>query len=114
MDTYAGWSVFGKAILLGMIQIGGLGFMTIGVFVAVLMKKNIGLKERGILQESMNTLQIGGIVRLVKKITIGTLAIEGIGAMLLSFRFVRKWDGRKAYATGFSTPYRLSAMPDLT
>ncbi|MCI9199001.1 MAG: Trk family potassium uptake protein [Lachnospiraceae bacterium] len=88
VDTYAGWSVFGKAILLGMIQIGGLGFMTIGVFVAVLMKKNIGLKERRILQESMNTLQIGGIVRLVKKITIGTLAIEGIGAMLLSFRFV--------------------------
>lgn len=88
VDTYSGWSVFGKMILLALIQIGGLGFMTIGVFVAVLMKKNIGLKERGILQESMNTLQIGGIVRLVKKITIGTLAIEGIGAVLLSVRFI--------------------------
>ncbi len=88
VDTYAGWSVFGKAVLLILIQIGGLGFMTIGVFVAVLMKKNIGLKERGILQESMNTLQIGGIVRLVKKITIGTFAIEGIGALLLSIRFI--------------------------
>lgn len=88
VDTYAGWSVFGKAVLLVLIQVGGLGFMTIGVFVAVLMKRNIGLKERGILQESMNTLQIGGIVRLVKKITIGTFLIEGIGAVLLSIRFV--------------------------
>lgn len=88
VDTYSGWSVFGKTILLALIQIGGLGFMTIGVFVAVLMKKNIGLKERGILQESMNTLQIGGIVRLVRKITIGTLVIEGIGAVLLSIRFI--------------------------
>lgn len=88
VDTYSGWSVFGKIILLALIQIGGLGFMTVGVFVAVLMKKNIGLKERGILQESMNTLQIGGIVRLVKKITIGTFIVEGIGAVLLSFRFI--------------------------
>ncbi len=62
--------------------------MTIGVFLAVLMRQNIGLKDRGILQESMNTLQIGGVVRLVKKITIATFAIEGIGAVLLSFRFV--------------------------
>lgn len=88
VDTYTGWSVFGKIILLALIQTGGLGFMTIGVFVAVLMKKNIGLKERGILQESMNTFQIGGIVRLVKKIMIGTFAIEGIGAVLLSVRFI--------------------------
>lgn len=88
VDTYSGWSVFGKVILLALIQTGGLGFMTIGVFVAALMKKNIGLKERGILQESMNTLQIGGIVRLVKKITIGTFIIEGIGAVLLSIRFI--------------------------
>lgn len=88
VDTYSGWSVFGKAVLLALIQIGGLGFMTVGVFVAVLMKKNIGLKERGILQESMNTLQIGGIVRLVRKITIGTLVIEGAGAVLLAARFV--------------------------
>ncbi len=88
VDTHSYWSVFGRCFILGLIQIGGLGFMTIGVFLAVLMRKNIGLKERGILQESMNTLQIGGVVRLVKKITIATFAIEGIGAVLLSFRFV--------------------------
>lgn len=88
VDTYAYWSVFGRIVILILIQIGGLGFMTIGVFVAIFLRKNIGLKERGILQESMNTFQIGGIVKLVKKITIGTFAIEGIGAVLLSFRFI--------------------------
>lgn len=88
VDTYSYWSVFGRCLILALIQIGGLGFMTIGVFLAVLMRKNIGLKERGILQESMNTLQIGGVVRLVKKITIAAFAIEGIGAILLSIRFI--------------------------
>ena len=88
VDTYSYWSVFGRCFILLLIQIGGLGFMTIGVFLAVLMRKNIGLKERGILQESMNTLQIGGVVRLVKKITVAAFAIEGIGAALLSVRFI--------------------------
>ncbi len=88
VDTYCYWSFFGRCVILTLIQIGGLGFMTIGVFLAIFMKKNIGLRERGILQESMNTLQIGGIVKLVKKITIATFAIEGIGAVLLSLRFV--------------------------
>lgn len=88
VDTYQYWSVFGRVFLLILIQIGGLGFMTIGVFMAVLMRRNIGLKERGILQESMNTLQIGGVVRLVKKIIIATLAFEGVGAVLLAVRFV--------------------------
>lgn len=88
VDTYSYWSVFGRVVILTLIQIGGLGFMTIGVFVAIFLRRNIGLKERGILQESMNTLQIGGVVKLVKKITIGTFLIEGIGAVLLSLRFV--------------------------
>lgn len=87
-DTYTHWSLFGRFVILLLIQTGGLGFMTIGVFVAIFLKKNIGLKERGILQESMNTMQIGGIVKLVKKITIGTFLFEGIGAVLLSIRFV--------------------------
>lgn len=88
VDTYQYWSVFGRCFILVLIQIGGLGFMTIGVFLAVLMRKNIGLKERGLLQESMNTMQIGGVVRLVKKIVIATFAFEGAGAVLLSVRFI--------------------------
>lgn len=100
VDTYCYWSLFGRCVILALIQIGGLGFMTIGVFVAIFMKKNIGLKERGILQESMNTLQIGGVVKLVKKITIVTFVLEGIGAVLLAIRFIPEMGWLKGIGNG--------------
>lgn len=87
-DTYQNWTIFGQLVILCMIQVGGLGFMTIGAYISVLLKKRIGLKERERLQESVNTLEIAGVVRLVKKIVQGALCIEGLGAVLLAFRFV--------------------------
>ena len=87
-DTYQNWTIFGQLVIITLIQIGGLGFMCIGVFFSVMLGRKIGLKERGILQESVNTLQIGGIVKLAKKIVYGTLLFEGIGAILLSIRFI--------------------------
>lgn len=87
VDTYQHWSLIGQWIILLLIQIGGLGFMTIGVFFAILLRRKIGLRTRGILQESVNQIQIGGIVRLAKKIIAGTLFFEGIGAVLLGIRF---------------------------
>ena len=88
VDTASYWSVFGQCIILLMIQVGGLGFMTIGVLFAMFLNKKISLKTRGILQESMNTSQVGGVVRLVRKALIGTCIIEMAGAVLLSFGFV--------------------------
>lgn len=99
-DTYVYWSVFGRCVILVLIQIGGLGFMTIAVFFAIFMHKNIGLKERGLLQESMNAMQIGGIVKLVKKITIGTFIIEGVGALILSIRFIPRMGFLEGLANG--------------
>lgn len=89
VDTYRHWTLFGQLVILLMIQIGGLGFMTFSVWFSIIMKRKIGLKERGILQESVNTQQVGGIVKLVRKILIGTLFFEGAGAILLSLRFVQ-------------------------
>ena len=88
VDTYTNWTLFGQIVILVLIQIGGLGFITIGVFFSIFMKRRIGLKERNLIQESMNTLQIGGTVRLVRKIVFYTLMIEGTGALLLMIRFV--------------------------
>ena len=62
-DTFNKWTMFGQCIILALIQIGGLGFMTIGVFFAIILRRKIGLWMRGTLQESVNILQIGGIVR---------------------------------------------------
>lgn len=87
-DTWAHWSLFGQLVILAMIQTGGLGFVTIGVFLSIVLRRKIGLKERGLMQESVNTLQIGGVVKLAKKIVLGTAMFEGVGAVILSARFI--------------------------
>lgn len=87
-DTYAQWSLFGQIVIISLIQIGGLGFMTIVTLFSFLFGRKIGLKERELLRESVNTLYVGGIVRMVKKILIGTFLFEGAGAIMLAIRFV--------------------------
>jgi len=87
-DTYAQWSLFGQLIIISLIQIGGLGFMTIVTLFSFLLRRKIGLKERGLLRESVNTMYVGGIVRMIRNILIGTLLFEGLGAILLSIRFI--------------------------
>lgn len=99
-DTFQHWSMFGQTVILTLIQIGGLGFMTIGVFFAIILRRKIGLWTRGTLQESVNIMQVGGIVRLVKKIIIGTLFFEGIGALILSWRFSQTMELGKAVYFG--------------
>ena len=86
-DTFSHWTLFGQLVILLMIQLGGLGLMAFSVTFSLLLRRKIGLKERGILQESVNTLQIGGIVKLVRQLLFGTLIFEGIGALLLAIRF---------------------------
>jgi len=87
-DTYTNWSMFGQLVIISLIQIGGLGFITIGVYIAILLKKKIGLWEREAIHESVSTLQSAGSVKMTKKIIQGTFLIEGIAAILLSCRFV--------------------------
>ena len=88
VDTFTYWSRFGQAVILCLIQIGGLGFMSIGIFLLLFFRKRIGLRERGLMQESVSALQISGMVRIVKMIIAGTVLFEGIGAVLLSIRFI--------------------------
>ena len=90
-DTWTQWSLFGQLVIITMIQIGGLGFITIGVYVSILLRRKIGLKMRGLMQESTSALNIGGIVRLGKKIIIGTILFEGGGALLLAIRFIPQY-----------------------
>ena len=87
-DTSTYWSGFGQAAILLMIQIGGLGFMTIATMFFMLLKRRVHLRGRELLTESINGNQVGGIMKLAKKILIGTFLIEGIGAMILMIRVV--------------------------
>ncbi len=99
-DTYQYWSMFGQIVIICLIQIGGLGFMTIGVFFAMVLRKKIGLWVRGTLQESVNFMQTGGIVRLAKKIIMGTAIFEGTGALILSIHFSRTMEPAQAVYYG--------------
>lgn len=90
VDTYTHWSTFGQIIIISLIQIGGLGFITIGTAVALLLRRKIGLKERGWIKESFNVLDIGGVVRLIRLVLKGTLLFEAVGAIILSLRFYPK------------------------
>lgn len=90
-DTFLHWTWFGRTVILVLIQIGGLGFISIGVFFAVLLRRKISLRQRGLMQESVNALHISGMVKLTRFIIKGTLIIEGIGALLLSFRFIPQY-----------------------
>ena len=97
-DTYRHWSLFGQLVILGQIQIGGLGFITIGAYLNILLKKRIGLRGRTAIHESVSTLEIAGVVRLVKKIIQGTLLFELCGALLLMIRFIPQFGvGRGIY-----------------
>ncbi len=99
-DTYQHWSNFGQVVILALIQTGGLGFITMGIFFSVFLKRKIGLKERNLVQESVNAFDIGGVVRLVKKIVFGTMIIEGTGALILFFRFLPQMGVAKALWNG--------------
>lgn len=89
-DTYTHWSWFGKVVLLVLIQIGGLGFMTMAISIVALTKARIGISTRIVMQNSISAPQVGGIVRLAKKIFLGTAIVEGSGAVLLLPYFIPK------------------------
>ena len=90
-DTYTHWTLFGQLVILGLIQIGGIGFMTVAILVLVLTKRKIHLSQRSLMQNSISAPQIGGIVRMTKFIALGTLFVEGLGAVLLGFYFVPRY-----------------------
>ncbi|WNS43329.1 TrkH family potassium uptake protein [Paenibacillus sp. MMS20-IR301] len=87
VDTGTYFTGFGQAVILVLIQIGGLGFMTMATLFALVFKRRISLRDRLILQEAMNQSSMEGIVRLIRKVLIYSLIIEAAGSLLLSIRF---------------------------
>lgn len=87
-DTWTQFSYFGQAVILLLIQIGGLGFMAVAILFSLALGRRIGLRERSLLAEAVSSMQVGGVVRLVRRMLIGTAIFEGAGAMILAIRFV--------------------------
>lgn len=86
-DTALYWSPFGQLVILLLIQVGGMGVVTIAVAIFMFAGKRIGLKQRWVMQESISAPQVGGIVRMTGFILKTAFLIEGIGALLLALRF---------------------------
>ncbi len=87
-DTASYWSLFGQIVILLLIQIGGLGFMSTATIFSFLLRRKISLQERLVMVQSLNLNDINGVVRMVRHILTGTLIMEGVGALLLSLRFI--------------------------
>lgn len=95
VDTGTYWSLFGRTIILLLIQIGGIGFMTLTTSAAIFLGKKIGLKNRLLMQQALNQFSLAGIIKLTKYIFLFTIGIEFIGAFILSFRFVPEMGFKK-------------------
>lgn len=87
MDTGDTFSLFGEIVILVLIQVGGLGFMTFGTMLFLLMGKKISLKERMLIKESFNFTELSGVVKIVRRIILFTVVIETVGGVFLAVRF---------------------------
>ncbi len=88
VDTGTHWTLFGKVVIMCLIQIGGLGFMTMATAISFVMGRKISLKSRLVMQEAFNQSTVAGIVRLTQSVLVVTLTIEGIAALILMTRFI--------------------------
>ncbi|MEW5953122.1 MAG: TrkH family potassium uptake protein [Bacillota bacterium] len=88
VDTGTHWSIWGQAIILFLIQLGGLGFMTVFSLIAIMLGRTIGLRERLVIQQSLNQVTIEGIIRLVRYVAAFSFAIEGTFAIVLIAKFL--------------------------
>lgn len=88
LSTVATWSVFGQVIILLLIQIGGLGVITVMAGIMLLLQKRFGIKDRVLLQDSFNLNTLSGLVIFLRKVIAGTFIIESLGAVLYMTVFV--------------------------
>ena len=100
-DTGSYWSLAGQTIILVLIQIGGLGVVTVAASVSLLSGKRISLMQRSTMQDAISAPKVGGIVRLTRFILKGTFLIEAAGALLLLPAFFSDYGGKGIWMSVF-------------
>ena len=88
LPTVTTWSVFGQIVILLLIQVGGLGIITVITGLTVALHRKIGLKDSRLISDSFNLTSLSGLAAFVKKVILGTLIIEGVGAVLYMIVFI--------------------------
>ena len=103
LPTFSTWSVFGQIVILILIQIGGLGVITIMTGLMLLLNRKLGISDRLLIQEAFNLNTMSGLVKFVKNVLFGTLIIEGIGAVLYMFVFVPEFGAKGIWISVFNS-----------
>ncbi len=102
LPTVTTWSLFGQIVILCLIQIGGLGVITIFFGFTVMLDKKMGIEDRLLVKDAFNLNTMEGLSKFIKKILIGTLLIEGIGAGLYMLVFIPEFGIRGIWVSIFN------------
>ena len=103
LPTVSTWSVFGQVVILILIQIGGLGVITIMSGLLISLHKKIGMKDRMLIQDAFNLNTLSGLVKFIKKVFIGTFVVEGVGAILYMTVFVPEYGAKGIWISIFNS-----------
>ena len=103
LPTVTTWSWFGQIVILLLIQIGGLGVITIFAGIMIALNKRFGLKESQLIQDAFNLNSLSGLAKFVKRVILGTLIVEGIGAVLYMLVFIPDYGARGIWISIFNS-----------
>ena len=103
LPTVSTWSVFGQVVILLLIQIGGLGIITIMSGLMLLLNRKMGIGDKLLIQDAFNLNTMAGLSKFVRNVLLGTLVIEGIGAILYMFVFVPEFGARGIWISVFNS-----------
>ena len=103
VPTVSTWSVFGQAVILVLIQVGGLGVITIAAGIMVLLGKRIGVNNRILIQDSFSLNSLSGIVKFINKVIIGALVVEAIGTLMYMTVFVPEFGLKGIWISVFNS-----------
>lgn len=99
-DTWSRWSGFGQAVILIMIELGGLGFMSLASLFVFLLRKKVGMKQRMVMAQAFSLTDMEGVVHLQGVVLKGSLLIQGTGALILFFHFLPTYGFLRALRWG--------------
>lgn len=103
VPTVSTWSLFGQVVILFLIQVGGLGIITIMSGLMISFHRRMGLKDRILIQDAFNLNTLSGIVRFIRKVLIGTFVVEGIGALLYMTVFIPEYGAKGIWISIFNS-----------
>jgi len=103
LPTVTTWSVFGQMVILFLIQIGGLGVITVMSGVMIMLNRKMGIEERLLIQDAFNLNTMSGLVKFVKKVIFGALLVEGMGAIFYMFVFVPDFGAKGIWISIFNS-----------